>query len=123
MARAVLTFDDLLYDVALTDLSDDINELLREHHAFLGLAATLDESSLGRYADNYTLATHVKRRIYHAAGVVDNGLHREVITTLFDTGADGLYMDVRIARRLPRPGSRPRHGESQPPVHRHDRAE
>jgi hypothetical protein len=55
---------------------------------------------LGRYADNYTLATHVKRRIYHATGVVDNGLHREVITTLFDTGADGLYMDVRIARRL-----------------------
>ena len=35
MARAVLTFDDLLYDVALNDLSDDINELLREHHAFL----------------------------------------------------------------------------------------
>ena len=34
------------------------------------------------------------------AGVVDNGRHREVITTLFDTGADGLYMDVRIARRL-----------------------
>jgi len=58
MARAVLTFDDLLYDVALNDLSDDINELLCEH--MVGQAATLDESSLGRYADNYTLATHVK---------------------------------------------------------------
>jgi len=66
-----LTFDDLLYDVALTELSDNINELLREHHAFLGQAAIIDEVSLSRYADNYTLATHVKRRIYHTAGVVD----------------------------------------------------
>ena len=50
MARAVLAFDDLSYDVVVIDLSDDISELLRQHHAFLGQAAdTLHTSH--RWAD------------------------------------------------------------------------